>query len=126
MRRRFLAPLVLAFFTLSACSNLDTLGAATTGTISSVAPAAVNKAKQALTAAHDVHASTARLLTIAANTDLCHATCASTAKVYLDKSEEALVAADKLVVLGDAPGINAKIAAAQALIGNVNSLIGSK
>lgn len=124
--KRHLALAFAAVLALSACSGLQTVGAATSGTIASVAPAAVNQAKKALTAAHDVHASTARLLTIAANSNLCHAVCASTAQKYLDQSEDYLVAADKLVALGDAPGINAKIGAAQALIGQVNSLIGSK
>lgn len=123
--KRIFAVAVIALLSLPACSTFQTASQAATGTISSVAPAAVNKAKQTLTAMHDVHASTARLLIVVANTDLCHATCASTAQKYLDQSEDYLVAADKLAALGDAPGITAKIAAAQALIGKVNSLIGS-
>lgn len=126
MRRRFIAPLVLTLFTLSACSTVDAVAGATSGSVASVAPQVTNTVKKALTAAHDLHKSTAVFLTIAAQTNLCHATCASTAKIYLDQSENYLVAADKLVVLGDAPDIEAKITAATALIANVNLLIGKK
>lgn len=123
---KHLAPLVLALFILPGCSSLGVIGAATTGTISSVAPDAVNSAKKALTAAHDVHRATADFLTIAAQTNLCHAACASTAKTYLDQSEAALVAADTAIKLGDAAGVEAKIATATTLIGQVQALIGKK
>ena len=126
MKHRFIAPLVAALFLLPGCSTLGALGAASTGTIASVAPDTVNQAKKALTAAHDLHRGPADFLVIAAQTNLCHATCASTAKTYLDQSEAYLVAADKLVALGDAPGIEAKIASATSLISAVQNLIGKK
>ena len=126
MKHRFLVPVFVALFAVSGCSALGALEAASTGTIASVAPDTINQAKKALTAAHDVHASTARFLTIAANSNLCIRICAVTAKDYLDRSEQALVAADSLVALGDAPGINAKIAAASLLLGNVQALVGRK
>jgi len=130
MRRTFLAPVILAAsLALSGCGSLGALGAlgaATSGTIASVAPDTVNVAKKALTAAHDLHRGTADFLVIAAQTNLCHASCATQAKLYLDQSEAALVAADKLVALGDAPGIEAKITAATTLISQVQSLIGRK
>ena len=126
MKRTTLAIPIFALIMLSGCSAVESVGAATTGTISSVAPDTVNTAKKALTAAHDLHKSTAVFLTIAAQSNLCHATCASTAKIYLDQSEDYLVAADKLVVLGDAPGIEAKIKAATALISQVQSIVGKK
>ena len=44
----------------------------------------------------------------------------------LDTPGAVLVAGDAAAKLGDAPGINAKIAAASALIGKVNALIGGK
>lgn len=122
MRLKFLAPFLA--FTLLGCSSLGTVTQAATGTISSVAPAEVNAAKKALTAAHQLHATTANFLTIAAQTNICHATCASQAKNYLDQSEAALKAADGLVALGDAPGIEAKITAATALISQVDALVG--
>lgn len=118
--------LALGLIILPACSQLNAVGAATTGSVSSVAPDAVNTAKKALTAAHDLHRATADFLTIAATTNLCHSVCASQAKVYLDQSEAALVAADKLVVLGDAVGVEAKITAATALISDVQALVGKK
>jgi hypothetical protein len=126
MKIRFAAPLILATFVLPGCSSLQALGAAASGTISSVAPDTVNVAKRALTAVHDLHRGTADFLAIAAKSNLCHSTCAATAKVWLDQSEAALVAADKLVALGDAPGIEAKITAATGLISQVQSLIGKK
>lgn len=126
MKRTFLAPLILSLFLLPGCSSLQALGAASTGTISSVAPDTVNTAKKALTAAHDLHRVTADFLTVAATSNLCHAACASTAKVWLDQSEAALVTGDKLILLGDAPGVEAKIAAATGLISQVQSLIGKK
>lgn len=119
--------IILSLFLLAppiaACAQLQ--GAAT-GSVASVAPDTVNSAKKALTAAHELHRVTADFLTIAANTNLCHATCASQAKTYLDQSEAALVAADKLVVLGDAVGTEARIAAATTLIADVNALVGKK
>lgn len=108
------------------CEGLQTVSQAATGTISSVAPDAVNTAKKSLTAAHDLHKATADFLTIAATSNLCHATCASTAKQYLDQSEAYLVAGDKLVALGDAPGIEAKVSAATSLISQVQSLVSGK
>lgn len=126
MRPRFAAALITSLFLLSGCSSLGALGAASTGTLASVAPDTVNTAKRALTAAHDLHRVTADFLTIAATSNLCHASCATQAKLYLDQSEAYLVAADKLVALGDAPGIEAKISGATALIAQVQSLIGKK
>lgn len=114
---------VVAFLALSGCSALGALGAASTGTIASVAPDSANTAKRALTAAHDLHRATADFLVIAAQTNLCHAACATKAKGFLDQSEAYLVAGDKLVALGDAPGIEAKITAATALISQVQSLV---
>lgn len=124
MKHRIIVPLVIALLALPGCSTLEAVSAASTGTISSVAPDAVNAAKKALTAAHDLHRVTANFLTVAAQANLCHATCAGTAKTLLDQSEAYLVAADRLVTLGDAPGIQAKITAATALISQVQSLIG--
>lgn len=125
MRLRILA-IPFLIIGLTGCTSLQALGAATTGSISSVVPDAANTAKKALTAAHQLHATTADFLTIAAQTNLCHAVCASTAKTYLDSSEAYLIAADKLVALGDAPGIEAKITASSALLSNIQALIGKK
>ena len=126
MKTRFLAPVILSLFLLPGCASLQALGAASTGTIASVAPDEFNAAKRSLTAAHDLHASTARFLTIAANSNLCTSACAVTAKGYLDRSEAALKAADALIAVSDAPGINAKITTASLLLANVNALIGKK
>ncbi len=108
---------------LPACAQLQQ---ASTGSVATAFPDQVNTAKKALTAAHELHRVTADFLVIAANTNLCHASCASQAKIYLDQSEAALVAADQAVKLGDAAGVEAKIAAATALIGQVQSLVGKK
>lgn len=113
-----------AILLLTSCSSLEAVGSAAAGTISSVAPDAMNAAKKALTASHALHEAAADALTAAANSGLCVKTCASTSKTYLDQSEAYLVAADKLVALGDAPGIEAKISSATSLISQVQSLIG--
>lgn len=116
----------LAVLSLSGCTAVEALGSATTGTITQAIPDTMNDTKKALTAAHALHKTTADFLVVAATTNLCHATCASTAKGYLDQSEAYLVAADKLVALGDAPGIEAKISAATLLISQVQGLVGQK
>lgn len=126
MRPRFAAALITSLFLLSGCSSLGALGAISTGSVASFSPDSVNVAKKALIAAHDLHRVTADFLTIAANSNLCHASCATQAKLYLDQSEAYLVAADKLVALGDASGIEAKISSVTALIAQVQSLIGHK
>ncbi len=99
---------------------------ALTGSVSQVAPDAVNAAKKALTAAHDLHRGAAIFLTIAAQSNLCHATCAVQAKTYLDQSEAALVAGDTAIKLGDAVGVEAKITAATTLISQAEALVGKK
>lgn len=113
----------LTFSPLSACAELNQ---ATTGSVSQVAPEAVTNAKKALIAAHALHQATAEALTIAANSNLCHAQCAVDAKKYLDQSAAYLSAADNLVKLGDVQGIEGKIAGATALISQVNGLLGAK
>jgi hypothetical protein len=84
----------------------------------------VATAKRALTAAHDLHRGVADFLLVAANTNLCHSACAVQAKKWLDQSETALVDADKLLTLGDTPGVEAKIAGATSLIGQIQSQFG--
>lgn len=116
----------LAFSPISACAKLDTVLGATSGSVASVAPDAVNSAKKALTAAHELHRGAAVFLQIAAESNLCTATCASKAKDYLDRSESALVAGDTAIKLGDAVGVTAKIAAATDLISQAEALVGKK
>jgi hypothetical protein len=125
MKYHLAVPFVI-LLALPACSGLNTISAATTGSISGVAPDAVNAAKKALTAAHELHRATADFLTIAATTNLCHSACASQAKVYLDQSEAALVAGDTAIKLGDAVGAEAKITTATTLISQVQALVGHK
>lgn len=122
--RLTVAAAVLSLSLLPACAPVQAVGAGN-APISSLAPAEFAKAKQALTSAHLVHKTVADFLVIAANTDLCHATCASQAKVLLDQSEAILVAADAAVATGDAKSIEDKIAAATAMVGKINSLIGA-
>lgn len=110
-----------AVLALSGCSVLD----AVNGTASQVAPDSVATAKKALTAAHDLHRGVADFLTVAATTNLCHAACAVQAKKWLDQSETALVDADKLLVLGDANGVEAKVALATSLVGEIQTQIGT-
>lgn len=112
----------LAIFTLSGCSALQALN----GTVTAVAPTAMMAAKKALIAGHSLHEAAADALTAAATSNLCISTCAIQSKAYLDQSETYLLAADNLVALGDAPGIEAKISGATALISQVQSLIGKK
>jgi hypothetical protein len=109
-----------AALALSGCTALQALN----GTASQVAPDSVATAKKALTAAHDLHRGVADFLTVAATTNLCHAACAVQAKKWLDDSETALTDADKLLVLGDAPGVEAKVALATSLVGEIQSQIG--
>jgi hypothetical protein len=118
--KKFILAAFLITAPLGGCAALQ----AGAGTISQVAPDTVAKAKKALTAAHDLHRGVADFLTVAATTNLCHATCASKAKLWLDQSETALVDADKLLALGDAPGVEIKIALATSLIGQIQSQIG--
>jgi hypothetical protein len=122
--KRIAAVLALSLFVLPACSSLGAVGTATTGTISQTAPDTINTAKRVLTAAHEAHRTVADFLVIAATSNLCHATCAATAKIYLDQSYAALQAADAAAALSDAPGVEAKIATATDLIAKVNALVG--
>ena len=103
---------------LSGCSALQ----AANGTVTSVAPAAMLAAKKALIAAHSLHEAAADAATIAANSNICIATCATKVKGYIDQSEILLVAADAAVKAGDTPGIQAKVSAAIAIIAQVESL----
>lgn len=121
MKLRYAAVLILPL--LSGC-QADGLQTAVSGSVSQVAPDEFNAAKRALTASHALHASIANFMAIAANSNLCHAACAATAKDYLDRSETALVAADSLIAAGDAKGIEAKISAASLLMANIQALVG--
>lgn len=123
MRLRIIAAPILVL-SLAGCGTFNTVSAATTGTLASIAPDAVLTAKKALIAAHEVHKASADLLVLAAQSSLCKSQCAVTAKGLLDQSEAILVAGDALAKLGDAPGVNAKIAAASELTGRVNSMLG--
>jgi len=125
MKRPILA-LVLCLPLLGGCQGLTTTGTAANGTVTQVAPQAMLAAKKSLIAAHALHEGAADALTAAANANLCKGTCASQAKTYLDQSEAGLRAADNLVALGDAPGIEAKIAGATSLISQVQTLLGAK
>lgn len=126
MTSRLAYPLIalLILTPVSACAQLQKLGTAASGTVTQVAPDTVASVKRALTAAHDLHRGIADFLTIAATTNLCHATCASQAQKWLDQSETALTDADKLLALGDTPGVEAKITLATSLIGQIESQIG--
>lgn len=124
MKLRFATVLIPSLLFLPGCAAVEALGAASTGTISQAIPDTVNTAKRLLTAAHEAHRVTADFLTIAATSNLCHATCATNAKALLDESEAALKAGDAAIALGDAPGVEAKIAAATALLAKVNALVG--
>lgn len=127
MRSRFLAVPLIMTLGLGGCTAVTDVAQAATGTISSLAPQAMNDAKKGLTASHSLHEAAADALTIAAKSGLCHLGCAATGKTYLDQSEAYLVVADKLVAVGDAPGIEAKISSATALISQVQALTsGSK
>lgn len=99
---------------------------AATGTVTQAAPQTMLAAKKSLIAAHALHEAAADALTAAANANICKGACASDAKRYLDQSENALKAADSLVALGDAQGIELKISGAIALISQTQALIGRK
>ncbi len=118
--KALIVALLLTTVPISGCAALQ----AASGTVSQVAPDAVATAKKALTAAHQLHRGVADFLTVAATTNLCHATCAVQAKKWLDQSEVALVDADKLLALGDTPGVEAKITIASALISQIQAQIG--
>lgn len=126
MLRRIALSLAVAFSLAVApsCTSLAQFNPA--APISAAAPEVMNKAKVALTAAHNIHKSTAVFLTIAAETNLCTGTCASQAKTYLVMSHEYLLAADSAVALGDVAGIEDKVKSAISLVSQINALVGKK
>lgn len=126
MRKIVMALAFAGVFGVSGCGTLSTVLTASTTTVTAVAPDAMMAAKKGLTAAHDAHAAAALALTVAAQTGWLHGQDALTAKKWLDDSEAYLSAADDLVALGDAPGIEAKIGAANALVAKVQALVGTK
>lgn len=111
---------------LGGCAAANTIGQVANGTVTQVAPQTMLAAKKSLIAAHALHEAAADGLAAAANDNFCKGACAVKARSYLDQSESALKAADNLVTLGDAQGIEAKISGATALIAQVQALIGSK
>lgn len=113
--------IILAAFLALALPGCAALQAAN-GTVSGVAPAAMVAAKKALIAAHSLHEAAADAATIAANSNICVAACATRVKGYIDQSELLLVSADLAVKAGDTPGIQAKVSAAIAIISQVESL----
>lgn len=124
-----IAPAFCLTVLLTGCAQfqaLTTIGTAANGTVTQVAPQAMLAAKKALIAAHGMHEAAADALIAIASTDLCKGACAIQAKGYLDQSEALLTAADGLAALGDAPGIEAKISGATALISQVQSIVGKK
>jgi hypothetical protein len=121
--------LLIASPVLSGCAAADTVETAVavaTQPISQVSPSAaalMNDAKKALTSAHDAHAAAADFLTTIAKNGTLHGSTAATAKAWLDQSEAVLNAADKLVAVGDANGIMAKVSQAEGLIAQVQGII---
>lgn len=113
--------LALSLPLLGGCDKIQT---ASTGTVTQVAPSTMLTAKKSLIAAHALHQAAAESLTAAANANLCKARCAVDAKRLLNQSADGLKAADNLVALGDAEGVQAKIGGATALISQVQALIG--
>lgn len=122
--------LMLSTPMLTACAAADALSTAVTAAtqpasnISPTAAIVMNDAKKGLTAAHDAHAAAADMLTKLAQGATIHGQDAVNAKKWLDTSETALVVADKLVAVGDANGIMAKVSQANALIAQVQALFG--
>jgi hypothetical protein len=112
----------VAAFSLSACGDLATAINQPVSGVSQSTQDAMNAAKKGLTAAHLLHQAAADAMTAAAKSGALHGAAAATAKTYLDQSEAYLVAADDLVAVGDAAGIEAKVATATALISQVQSL----
>ena len=115
---------VLALLFLSACSGLTTAGTALTGSVSQVAPDAVNTAKKLLTAAHEAIGLHGGLPYYRGHFEPVSCNLLSQAKGYLDASEAALTAADTAIKLGDAVGVEAKIATATTLIAQAEALVG--
>lgn len=123
MRKSILALIAITPL-LGACPAATTAVTATTGSVSDVAPDAMMAAKKGLIAAHSTHEAAAIGLRIAAQSGVLHGTDAAKAKDILDQSEAYLTAADNLVALGDAQGIEAKISLANTLSAQVQALIG--
>lgn len=121
--KRIVLAFALCMPLLGGCDKFQT---AATGTVTQVAPDTMLAAKKSLIAAHALHEAAADMATAAANANLCKGQCAVDAKLYLNQSAEALSAADDLVKLGDAPGINAKVVGAVALINKVQALTGGR
>ncbi len=125
--RSHLASILAGFLLFAGCADiqaLGTIGTAASGTVSQAAPNATLAVKNALIATHGLHEGVAKFMKVMFDSDICKGTCASQAKIYLDQSEALLNAADDLVKLGDTPGIQAKIAAATALISKTQALVG--
>lgn len=113
MKTLYRAGMVLALASLTACAS----------TGGGVIPAdALNTAKKGLALAHDAHAAAAYAASAAANSGLCVGSCASQAKNLLDQSENYLKVADSAVALGDASTIEQDVAAADAIIAQVQTL----
>lgn len=118
---------------LGACSTItDGLTAigigGGTSAAASAAPAAVTAtiqvAEKALTSIHLVHKAAADFATIAAKNGWVHGQDALTVKGYLDQSETYLEAGDAALAVGNAPGVMAKISAAQDLLAKVHAITG--
>lgn len=123
MKLKTMALAIALVLVAPGCAQLQT---ASTGTVTQAAPQTMLAAKKSLIAAHALHEAAADALTAAANANICKGACAVDAKRYLDQSEDALHAADALVALGDAQGVELKISGAIALISQTQALIGRK
>lgn len=120
------AALALAPPALASCSILQTANKIVTGNVSDVAPVTMNVAKKALAATHTSHKAVADglVLLVKGGYITPGSNSALTIRKWLDESEALLVAADKLVALGDARGIENKISAANVLIAKVQNAFG--
>lgn len=108
---------------LTGCDTLTGAYDMLTGTVTSVAPDAMQAAQKALAAGHLAHEAAADAATVAARSGVLHGQNALTVKTWIDTSENYLTAADALVALGDAAGIEAKVSGANKLISQVQAIV---
>lgn len=109
---------------LTACAGTT---AQQIGSIAGATPtqvtSALNAAKKGLTAAHLGHEALADAYSALAGAGIVADPLKSQIRSFIDKSETALVAGDKLVALGDASGIEAQISTANSLVSQGQALV---
>lgn len=115
--------LVLIVPLLGGCANLGAAFSVATGSVATVAPVTTADAEKALTVAHLALNAVAENILTATHSGVLHGTNASTVKVWYDKADDALKAADQADRLANAEGVMAKVNEAETLITQIQTLV---